>query len=185
MSVTTSQLIPVVAPVTGQKISLTTVADTVFLCGLRVANYPGLPRTDQIVAPIAGQVTRISNQLHNLGFRTANGLEVLIHLGLGTSMTAGMPFHLTVKLGEPVQAGQPIAEMDLAITLLNQSKPIVPCRIWQAFLRLKVLAFIATHRIAPDGNVDTKFTLDLAANHRIAVMGPPERASTESTQVFG
>lgn len=173
MAVTTSSLIPVVAPVTGQKISLTTVVDTVFLCGLRVTNYPGLPRTDRIVAPTAGQVTRIANSQHNLGFRTANGLEVLIHLGFGTSMTADMPFHLIVKLGEHVEAGQPIAVMDLASTRLNQPKTTVPKRIQQAFLRLKVLSFTATHRIAPEGNVDTKLTLDLAANHRIATMGLP------------
>ncbi|BDZ31867.1 PTS glucose transporter subunit IIA [Lactiplantibacillus sp. WILCCON 0030] len=173
MPVTTSSLIPVVAPVAGRKISLTTVADTVLSCGMRLATARVLPQTDRIVAPAAGRVTQIAKKQHRLYFRTLNGLEVLIRLGVAMVNVAVTSFHLTVKLGEQVQVGQEIATMTLAAPHLRRPKATVPRRILRVYARMQALFFTATHRIAPEGNVKTSLTLDPAANHQIATVGPP------------
>lgn len=54
MPVTISSLIPVVAPVKRQIISVTTLANTVHLYGLLGFKKQILPATDQIVAPLLG-----------------------------------------------------------------------------------------------------------------------------------
>jgi len=182
---TTSSLVPVVAPVAGQHIRLTTVADTVFSCGLRSATDHLLPATDRLVAPAVGQVTTIAADQRCIGVRTVNGLETVIRFSVTLPAKFKTAIKLAVKVGDWVTTGQVIAVIKLGLARLNRQKIIVPSRVLHAFMRLQRLFFTATHRIAPEGNVDTKLTRDMAGNHWLAAIGPPKIPTTELTRVLG
>lgn len=183
--ITTSSLVPVVAPVAGQHIRLTTVADTVFSCGLRSATDLLLPATDRLVAPAVGQVTAIAADQRCIGVRTVNGLETVIQFSVTLPAKFKTAIKLAVKVGDWVTTGQVIAVIKLKLARLNRQKTIVPSHVLHAFMRLQRLFFTATHRIAPEGNVDTKSTRDMAGNHWLAAIGPPVIPTTELTRVLG
>ena len=57
----------------------------------------------------------IANTLHGIGIHTEEGLDVLIHMGIDTVELKGVPFTISVKVGERVQSGQDLATMQRSI----------------------------------------------------------------------
>ena len=79
------------------------------------AGYGIDPASDRIVSPVSGKVTMIANTLHGIGIHTEEGLDVLIHMGIDTVELKGVPFTISVKVGERVQSGQDLATMQRSI----------------------------------------------------------------------
>ena len=55
----------------------------------------------------------VAETLHAYGFRSQEGLEVLVHFGLETVALKGEYFKCHVKVGDRVKAGDLVAEADL------------------------------------------------------------------------
>ncbi|MDY3677732.1 MAG: glucose PTS transporter subunit IIA [Actinomyces urogenitalis] len=116
-----SSILTLYAPVRGQALALADVPDPVFSSGalgqgLGVRSVSGGPggQVIDVVAPVAGQVTMVAATGHAVGIKTAQGHEVLLHLGVDTVELEGRPFALTVSSGDHVEAGGPLGTMDLA-----------------------------------------------------------------------
>ncbi|MCG0658624.1 beta-glucosides PTS, EIIABC [Lactiplantibacillus plantarum] len=77
--------VAILAPVTGQVLSLATVPDPVFAAGKVGPGFGIQPTAGQILAPVSGRVTVVATTKHAIGMVTTTGLEVLIHLGVDTS----------------------------------------------------------------------------------------------------
>ncbi|MEJ4099859.1 glucose PTS transporter subunit IIA [Corynebacterium mastitidis] len=110
-----SPLPPLIAPLSGTIIPLSEVPDPVFAKGnlgegFGIVDTPG----GTVHAPVTGTVTMIAKTKHALGIRTADGLEVLVHLGIDTVELSGGPFEVSVSKGQEVRAGEAIARMDAA-----------------------------------------------------------------------
>lgn len=103
----------VYAPVTGTVIDLSEVSDPVFAQKAMGEGLGVKPSDGHIVSPVAGTVTMVASTKHALGFTMANGLEVLIHMGVDTVDLKGAPFTINVKAGDIVNGGDPIATIDL------------------------------------------------------------------------
>ncbi|WP_164506837.1 PTS sugar transporter subunit IIA [Lapidilactobacillus bayanensis] len=97
------------SPVEGEVVDLIKVHDPALAQKNLGDGFAVEPTDNVIYAPVSGQVTMIATTQHAIGFRMANGLEVLLHLGLNTSMLNGRVFHLRVKHGQKVTGGQRIA----------------------------------------------------------------------------
>lgn len=65
-----------------------------------------------IYAPIAGTITAVFPTKHAYGIKTADNLEVLIHLGIDTVELKGKYFTSFVKQGQEVGQGQKIAHFE-------------------------------------------------------------------------
>ncbi|MDR2975724.1 MAG: PTS glucose transporter subunit IIA [Streptococcaceae bacterium] len=98
------------APVTGQLIALENVSDPVFAQKIMGDGYAIEPSDSKIVSPVAGEVTVM--QHHAIGFKRADGLEVLLHLGIDTVSLNGAPFKINVSVGEIVEAGESLGQAD-------------------------------------------------------------------------
>lgn len=48
-----------------------------------------------------------------MGIKTANGLEILLHMGIDTVQLAGKPFDVKVVDGQEVRHGDLLADVDL------------------------------------------------------------------------
>lgn len=114
-----------VAPVSGKLISLEQVPDQVFSSKAMGEGFAIDPDNGQILSPHQGTVTTLFPTKHAIGITLANGLEILIHMGLDTVELNGAPFELLVKEGETVNSGTPIATMDLEAIKQSHHSPIV------------------------------------------------------------
>lgn len=101
------------APVTGKVIDLSEVSDPVFAQKAMGEGLGVKPSDGRIVSPVAGTVTMVASTKHALGIKMANGLEVLVHMGVDTVDLKGAPFTISVKVGDIVNGGDAIATMDL------------------------------------------------------------------------
>ena len=101
------------APAAGQVIALDKVQDEVFSTGMMGQGFGLEPVGEEIVAPVAGEITMIAESKHAIGIVTKEGLEVLIHMGIDTVGLHGEPFELAIEVGQQVTAGQKIANMAL------------------------------------------------------------------------
>ena len=71
------------------------------------------PTCGEVCAPINGTVKFIFPSQHAIGLVNADGVEMLIHMGINTVSLNGEPFNILVQEGQNVRAGQPLAAMNL------------------------------------------------------------------------
>lgn len=98
----------------GQVIELEQVKDPVFAQKMMGDGFAVEPTNGNIVSPVAGTVSSIFPTKHALGLVTAEGLEVLVHIGLDTVSLEGKPFDVKVSEGQAVTAGDLLVTADLA-----------------------------------------------------------------------
>ena len=97
-------------PVAGSVAELAQVSDPVFAGGMMGEGFAVEPTGSEVVAPVSGEVTMV--QGHAVGFKRADGLEILLHMGIDTVSLDGAPFKITVSVGDVVQGGDVIAVAD-------------------------------------------------------------------------
>ena len=102
------------APISGEVINLSRVDDPVFAQKTLGEGFAIKPEKMQLVSPVTGKIMMVAETKHAIGFKTATGMEVLIHLGIDTVELEGKPFSIEVAAGTEVEAGQKIGTMDLA-----------------------------------------------------------------------
>jgi PTS system beta-glucosides-specific IIA component len=100
------------APLAGEVIELEKVSDPVFAKKIMGEGYAVEPTDNKIYAPVSAKIDLA--QGHALGFSRADGLEVLLHVGIDTVSLAGAPFKFSVKAGDIVDGGQQVGTVDWA-----------------------------------------------------------------------
>ena len=118
--------VSILAPLTGRAVPLEQVPDPVFSQKIIGDGIAVIPTEGKIVSPVSGKVVSVADTLHAYGFRTEDGLELLIHVGLETVALKGECFTAHVKTGDHVKAGDLIAEVDLKALGEKNVNPITP-----------------------------------------------------------
>ena len=85
-----------------------------------------IPSEGKLLSPVDGEIISVADTKHAYGLRTAEGLELLIHVGLETVHLNGECFQVFVKPGDKVKAGDLLAEVDLAYLKERGINPITP-----------------------------------------------------------
>lgn len=107
--------IEVVAPISGECLSISEVKDDVFakkMMGDGFAISP-LPESSRVVSPIDGKIVALPDSKHAIGIKSDKyDMDILVHIGLDTVSLNGRGFSPKIKLNQEVKAGQPIMELD-------------------------------------------------------------------------
>ena len=98
---------------TGEVIALKDVNDPVFSQKMMGDGFAVIPATGEVTAPLSGKIVSVFPTKHAIGMQTAEGAEVLIHMGLDTVQMSQPAFEILVSEGQEVVAGTTIAQMDL------------------------------------------------------------------------
>ncbi len=127
--ISNAEKIRILSPATGQLVPLDQVPDPVFSQKIIGDGIAVIPSDETIVSPVDGEVVSVAETLHAYGFRTKEGVELLIHIGLETVALKGACFKPLVKVGDQVKAGTPVAEVDLNFLKEKELNPITPILI--------------------------------------------------------
>ena len=71
------------------------------------------PADGHFVSPVAGTLMTVAKSGHAFGIKTADGVEVLVHIGIDTVRLKGEHFTVHVAKGEHVEVGTPLADVNL------------------------------------------------------------------------
>lgn len=101
-------------PVDGEVIPLKDLDDGVFSEGILGPGCGLVPSSEAVYAPASGTVISVAESKHAVGIETADGVELLVHVGLETVSMNGKGFDVKVKMGDKVKAGQLLLTFSLA-----------------------------------------------------------------------
>lgn len=116
----------ILAPMNGTAVALDQVPDQVFSRGILGDGVAICPDSGRILAPVDGVVSAVTDPIYAFGFFTQDGLEILMHVGMETRMLGGEGFHSYVSVGDRIKAGDPVAEIDLALLESRNITAITP-----------------------------------------------------------
>ncbi|MGN8135873.1 phosphoenolpyruvate--protein phosphotransferase [Paraburkholderia sp. 22099] len=111
--------IVLLAPMTGPVVPLANVPDPVFSGGMFGDGIGVDPLEGRLVAPCDGIVTHLARTGHALTLATAEGAEILLHIGIDTVELSGKGFTPMVEQGAHVRTGDVLIEFDQDQIALN------------------------------------------------------------------
>lgn len=120
----------IAAPVSGEIVHLENVPDDVFSKGILGKGIAIIPNEGEIYAPVSGLITSFFPTSHAVGITTAEGLELLIHVGINTVNLGGVGFETKVSEGVKVQKGNLMLKIDIQNIKrwgYNTVTPIIIC----------------------------------------------------------
>lgn len=105
--------IKISAPVSGKLVSIKEVNDPTFSEEILGKGVAIIPSGDQICAPADGTVSTVFPTGHAAAVTTAEGVEILIHVGLDTVKLDGKHFTIHASEGQKVSKGDLLLEADI------------------------------------------------------------------------
>lgn len=98
---------------TGKVISLKEVGDGVFSEGVMGDGLAIIPENDTLYSPADAEVSMIMEESgHACGLTLANGMDILLHVGIDTVEMKGDGFQYLVSENQKVKAGTPLIRFD-------------------------------------------------------------------------
>ena len=101
------------ACLTGTVVPLADVKDEAFASGALGDGIAIEPIDGELVAPADGEISSTFETHHAVGMTTADGAELLMHIGIDTVKLGGKHFTYLVNDGDKVKKGQPLIRFEL------------------------------------------------------------------------
>ena len=97
----------------GTVVPLAGVKDEAFASGVLGNGIAIEPSDGELVAPADGEISSTIETHHAVGMTTADGAELLMHIGIDTVKLGGKHFTYLVNDGDKVKKGQPLIRFEL------------------------------------------------------------------------
>lgn len=97
----------------GTVVPLADVKDEAFASGVLGDGIAIEPADGELVAPADGEISSTFETHHAVGMTTADGAELLMHIGIDTVKLGGKHFTCLVNEGDKVKKGQPLIRFEL------------------------------------------------------------------------
>lgn len=108
----TSSDMLIVSPMTGEIKPISEVEDQAFAQELMGKGIAIVPTDGKVYAPFDGVVEALYRTKHAIGLKAANGVEILIHIGVDTVSLKGKYFTAHIEQGQTIKAGDLLVEFD-------------------------------------------------------------------------
>lgn len=113
-------------PVSGYVMPITEVSDPVFAKKMMGDGFAVIPETGKVYSPAKAVVMSVFPAKHAIDLKLANGVYILIHLGVDTVELEGVPFEIAVEKDQIVDSDTLLAEMDLeALKAANKENTVI------------------------------------------------------------
>ena len=114
------------SPFTGNAADIQTAPDEGFSSGM-IGEGACVEITEpEVVAPADGTISFVFDTKHAIGFRTSDGIALLIHVGIDTVALNGKGFKVFVKAGDSVKKGDLLMRVDLDYLRENAPSLVSP-----------------------------------------------------------
>ena len=102
-----------VSVVDGECKPLSQMPDEVFSCEMLGKGFMVEPKSNYFYSPCDGKIENIAEAKHAFSILTADGIDILIHIGVDTVALNGEAFDVQVAEGQKIKAGDLIAICDI------------------------------------------------------------------------
>ncbi|MBM7619638.1 PTS system D-glucosamine-specific IIC component [Bacillus tianshenii] len=116
----------IVMPMSGKLLPISEVPDKVFSQKMMGDGFAIEPTEGTVVSPVAGTIVNLFPTKHAIGIETAEGREILVHVGIDTVNLKGRGFESLIEQGDKVEQGQPLLKVDLSIIKGEATSIITP-----------------------------------------------------------
>lgn len=116
----------IAAPIAGKAIPMSEVPDPVFAGEIMGKGAAVVPSEGKLYAPVAGTISVFAETGHAVGMVSDAGTEILMHVGIDTVSLEGKPFTAHAKVGDHVEQGQLLLDIDLAAIAAAGLSPVTP-----------------------------------------------------------
>lgn len=110
----------------GEAVAIDRVPDEVFASRMLGDGFAVKPVQGDIVSPVDGTVTGVTDTKHAYTIRSDDGLEILVHIGIDTVALGGKGFEALVREGSKVRIGDVIARADLSFIKDSGCSTVIP-----------------------------------------------------------
>ena len=169
---TEDNILRLLAPVSGKTVPIESVPDEVFAQKTVGDGIAIAPSSYVLCAPCAGTISTIHSAHHALTLSTADGIDILMHIGLDTVMLKGDGFEVFVIKGQTVEAGQPLIAFSRE-TLESRGKSLLT--------EIVVASGEKTAGLKAFANRDVKVGKDTVLEVKLKPAAPKEFAKAEQT----
>ena len=114
-----SRSLVLLSPLSGVLVPLEQVPDPVFAGKIMGEGIAVAPSDGLLVAPCNGIVRHMHEARHALTLTSAEGVDILMHIGIDTVALKGQGFTPNVAVGDAVRAGDTLVTFDLAFVSAN------------------------------------------------------------------
>jgi PTS system D-glucosamine-specific IIC component len=118
--------VEIAVPMTGKLLPISEVPDKIFSQKMMGDGFAIEPTEGTVVSPVAGKIVNLFPTKHAIGIETADGREVLVHVGIDTVNLKGKGFESLVEQGDTVEQGQTLLKVDLNIVKQEATSTITP-----------------------------------------------------------
>nr|WP_297173020.1 PTS glucose transporter subunit IIA [uncultured Agathobaculum sp.] len=122
----------VAAPVSGSVVPLEQVPDPTFAQGILGKGVAIEPDEGCITAPADGTVEMMFDTGHAISMTTADGIELLIHVGIDTVALKGRHYKACCRSGDTVRKGDKLIEFDCEAIRAEGYQTVTPVIVCNA-----------------------------------------------------
>lgn len=101
------------APIKGEAVLLENIEDPMFSQKILGDGIAINPAEGRVYSPVDGTISMIADTKHAIGITTADGLEILIHIGMDTVALGGEGYTPRTEAGADVKKGDLLMEFDM------------------------------------------------------------------------
>ncbi len=159
----------ILAPFEGWCSGLEEVPDPVFSARMLGDGLAIDPTSGIVTAPCAGEIMTLPATMHAVSIRTAQGIDLLIHIGIDTVQLAGRGFAACVQPGAMVRAGEELIRFDLDAVARGAKSVMTPIVVTS----MEGLALRRRHAEGPIAAGDLLFEIE-----GVADAAPPPTSPT-------
>jgi multiphosphoryl transfer protein len=176
--------IRILAPFDGWCDALDAVPDPVFAERMLGDGLAIDPTGAVVLAPCAGEIVTLPASAHAVSIRAADGVDVLVHVGIDTVTLNGRGFEARVRPGAKVRAGDELIRFDLDVVARGAKSLMTPVLVTP----MDGLNLVRRHTVGPIAAGDLLFEIagipDIAASTQPSgAAAPPYGAPVVQTLI--